>query len=61
MMDEPTDYAIPLQLPQWLNQHFLRDRWNGAAELGESPYRPVQAHSCVMGDRAHSLQALTTI
>ena len=38
MVDDTTDDAIALQLPQLLDQHFLRDRGDGPLKIGEAKH-----------------------
>ena len=42
MVDDPPDNAIALQLPELLDQHFLRDRRDGPFEIGEAKNLPAE-------------------
>ena len=38
MVDDTTDNAVALQLPQLLDQHFLGDRGDGPLKIGEAKH-----------------------
>ena len=42
MVDDPLDNAVALQLPELLDQHFLRDRRDGPLKIGEAKYLPAE-------------------
>jgi hypothetical protein len=42
MMDDPAHDTIPLHLPELLDEHFLRDRWDRTLKIGKAPQRAVE-------------------
>lgn len=42
MVDEPTDNAVALQLPELLYQHLLGNRGYGALKIREAKHLPVE-------------------
>jgi len=42
MVDDPLDNAVAFQLPELLDQHFLRDRGDGPLKIGEAKHLPAE-------------------